>query len=824
MKTPVAPRRATRGICLLASSLTACPDPGIPADTGDSEAQTTTTGTTTSTTSTPTSTGVPTSTDVSTSTTSADPTTTTDDTTTGGIDACATLLCGDPSTCCGADEECLAGACAPTCASGVRCGNGQELCCDQGDVCLADVCTAPGAACTDKGDCAEGETCDPDLGSCLPQPDILTCQAIPAFDAVDVALEWAHTADQVIATPMVVDLDGDGAPELVVNTMRQTGLDADYPKGELICLDGATGTLEWRIPHDPNQSKFGAHGRATIAVGDVSGDGKPDIVYAGRQKADLPPSTRLSPVHAVDGDGNFLWTARTMQNTIAEIRIENGAAALANLDSDPMAEIAFGAAIFDHDGLMVVNQGGSGGMVGTPHAPNMPTSYLYPGGISTFVDLDDDGELELATGREAWEIDWVVATPPQVTLTQKWKATSGAAGDGYVAIADLDLNGTPEVVLTAWPEIKILDGATGKLWCGVDSTGAMCDDDDALRTQPIQVPGGNLGGPATIADFDGDARPELGIATGASYRVFDLNRPGEVIVKPVDDPMPALGAIYTRWAQPTQDASSAATGSSVFDLQGDGIAEVAYLDECHAYLYDGATGDVRLALANSSATIHEYPVIADVDGDGAAELIVVANHSDANANANCVADEPAWLKRKGIYVYGAVGAGWAPTRKLWTQHTYHVTNAESDGNVPLSEQANWTSPGLNDFRRNVQGEGSFPAVDLSISLAALQTMCADKLVLRATIYNEGALTAPAGIDVTFYDGTDDSGLLLTTAPTTDPLLSGASTIVTVEVDAPPAGETRDYFAEVDGGPDGGDILECDESNNDAIVTAVGCPT
>jgi hypothetical protein len=857
MKTYLARYWAVYGISLVAPALAACGDStGDPSGTGDSETQGTTesTGPTTMT---PTSssttdnttagpTTVPTtdaeSTSSSTTNSPSDPstsdTTAGESTTTGGVSAssssgepdtttggpiCMTILCGDPAMCCAEGDECVDGTCLPACPSGVRCGDNQEMCCDQGDVCVGDTCTTPGGPCIDSYDCDPGEYCEAVLGNCLPQPDPLQCEVVPNFDTVDVQLEWAHTADQVIAMPAVADLDGDGIPEVVVNTTRQTGMPADYPVGELICLNGADGTLKWRIPHNPNNQQFGAHGRATIAIGDVSGDGKPDIVYAGRQISNVP-DMRLSPVHAVDGDGKLLWTSRTLQNQTARIRIENGAAALANLDTDPMAEIAFGAAIFDHDGLMVVNQGNNGGMYGTPHNKNLPTDYLYPGGLATFANLDNDSKLELVTGREAWEINWVVANPPMVSLTQKWKDMSGFAGDGFTAVGDLDMNGTPEVVLTAWPEIKILDGATGKLWCGIDPTGVACQGNDAARTPPIDVPGGNLGGPATIADFDGDGRPEIGIATGADYRVFDLNRNGEQIVKLPNDPMPAAGAIYTRWVQVAQDKSSAATGSSVFDFQGDGVAEVAYQDECYARVYDGATGEVKLQILNSSATIHEYPLVADVDGDGNSEFVVVANYSDTAANNLCLMKDANYVQRRGVFVYGAGGDNWVPTRKLWTQHTYHVTNAESDGNVPMMEQDNWDVPGLNNFRQNVQGEGVFNAADLTASLAVDLDLCAEFLILQATIYNEGALGVPAGVEVAFYEGTDNTGTKLTTVLTSEPLLTGGSTIVTYQVMAPPAGETRNYYVEVDGGMSGGNVLECNESNNGAVVTDAECPT
>ena len=849
MKTYLARYWAVYGISLVAPSLVACGDSGVGTTEGDSETQGTS-GETTASTMTPTSTSLPTSTTDMTSmgpssesmsgtssTTDPDPTTggstsdaTTgpvtgtstggDDSTTGSPLMCDTFLCGDPAVCCLVDEECLNGACETICPSGVRCGDNQEMCCAEGDVCVGDTCTTPGAACIDSYDCDPGEYCETVLGNCLPQPDPLQCEVIPNFDSVDVQLEWSHTADEIIAVPAIADVDGDGSPDLVVNTARQDGNPNNYQIGEIILLDGVTGALKWRIPNNPNNQQFGATGRATLAVGDVNGDSVPDIVYAGR-----PDNQVKSAVHAVDGDGNLIWTGRLPNNTTARIRISNGAATMVNLDNDPQAEIAFGGAIFDHDGLLVSNlivNTYDASTLGSPHGQGNPTQLLYSGGISTFADVSGDGYPELITGNRAFNIMW--ANPNNVTLQQRWFNQSGKGGDGFPAVADLDLDGDPEVVLVAWPEIKVLNGSTGQLWCGVDPTDAMCVQNPTLRTPPLEVLT-NLGGPPTIADFDGDMRPEIGIATGTEYVVFDLNRPGETIVKPMMDPMPAAGAIYPRWKVKVQDNTSGTTGSSVFDFQGDGKAEVLYEDECYVRVYDGETGAEKLKITNSNSTIHEYPLVVDVDDDGNSEFIVVANLSDDgmnSPNAKCLAADPGYKTRKGIYVYGAGGDNWVPTRGVWTMHGYHVTNVDSSGNPPMMEQDNWTTPGLNNFRQNSQGAGVFNAADLTASLAIGLEKCAAQLVLKATIYNQGALGVPLGIDVSFYYGTDNTGMKITTVQTTEAILTGGSTVVTFAVDAPPEGETLDFYVEVDPGPNGGQIPECNEENG-AVVTDAQCP-
>ena len=719
-------------------------------------------------------------------------------------------------------EECVDGACLPECPSGVRCGADKSICCAGGQVCLGDKCEMPLGPCQDSYDCNPGNYCEPVFDQCLPQPDPLDCEVVPSFNNIDIQLEWSWTDSDVVVTPLIADVDNDKSPDVVVNAAI-----GNY-QSEIVLLDGKTGAQKWRIVDDPVNKKYGAMSVSSLAVGDVSGDGVPDIVYPGRHDNNANVNLRKGQVHAVDGTGKWLWSSHDKNNAAYTLNIVAGAPAVVNLDNDPQAEFVFGAAVIDHDGLVVWDQGGSGlgARYGTPLNNGSP---IYTGGLSTLADLDGDMKPEIVSGREAWKINWIPGNPPTVSLTLFWKNLDGINGmqngnDGWASVADLDGNGTPEVVLTAWPYIRVLDGKTGKLWCGVDPTGVMCQNNDSLRTQPITIKGGNLGGPATIADFDDDGRPEAGIAGGVAYAVYDFNRMGETIVKPPNDPMPAAGAMFARWVSAaTQDNSSACTGSSVFDFQGDGAAEVLYQDECNAYVYDGKTGTIELKLVNSSGTAHEYPLVADVDGDGNSEFIVVANVPPAAAVTSCQQKNPQWAARKGVYLYGAAGDNWVPTRKVWTQHTYHVSDADSSGNPPMTEMSNWLTPGLNNFRQNVQGEGVFNAADLTISLAADLNKCSGELVLVATIYNEGALGVAKGVDVTFYEGVDASGTKLGTKPTTADILPGGSTTVTWNVPGPNEMNKKNFYAEVDPGPNNGLVNECKEDNNGALVTEAFCP-
>ena len=712
-------------------------------------------------------------------------------------------LCGSPAMCCAGGNECVEDQCLAACASGVRCGADLTTCCASGEVCLENACTVPGAACADPYDCEPGNFCEPTLDQCLPQPDPLSCKILPTFADLTVTAEWSWTGGDVISIPVVANLNNVGAPEVIANVLPAASSGTN--NGEIVILDGATGMpLVGPIVHSPPAS-YGSQFRSTIATGDVSGDGMPDVIYAARSSVNN--DTGVSLIVAINGAGQVLWTSHDPNGTAHPIKVWNGGVTLANFDSDPMAEVVIGATLIDHDGTVIWDQGGGGN--GGYFGSNDNASVTYKGGLSAVADLDADGKPEIVSGKHAWKVQWNNATPSMTTVSPYW---TYAGDDGYPAIADLDSNGTPEVVLVANAKVIVLNGRTGGLFCAL----ASCTTAQLAQPIAIACPTGatcnattNRGGPPTVADFDGDGRPEIGVAGGYSYAVYDLRRPSEDITGIT--PAPAAGQLFVRWTRATQDLSSNATGSSVFDFQGDGSSEVVYSDECNVWVYSGTDGRPQLQVPNTTGTIHEYPLVVDADGDGNSEILVVANA--VNAAANC----PAQTANRGIYLYGDPQDRWVPTRKTWPQHTYHVTNATAVGNVPATELNNWTQPGLNDYRKNAQGEGVFNAPDLAVELSVgLEECDTNQLVLKARVTNVGSLGVYPGAPIVFRKA-NASGAILGTVTTTVPLLPGGSTNVSLNV---PASEGPDFYVEADGAAA---VAECNESNNSDATVGAKCP-
>ena len=240
------------------------------------------------------------------------------------------------------------------------------------------------------------------------------------------------------------------------------------------------------------------------------------------------------------------------------------------------------------------------------------------------------------------------------------------------------------------------------------------------------------GGPPTIADFDGDGEPEIGVAGLTNYVVFETD--GSVL-----------------WQQPTIDASSAATGSSVYDFEGDGVADVVYADEENLYVYSGKDGTIKLNYAeHASATIIEYPLVVDVDGDDQVEIVVA--HSGYKG------------PELGITVLGDMDKSWRPGRRIWNQHAYNITNVTDDGGVPMAPDPNWLT--YNNFRSgDLSAADGLAAPDLKLiapDSCLNECLGGKQAVVWYQLANAGAGALTAGATVEVYGTTMGVESLLAT--------------------------------------------------------------
>ncbi len=704
---------------------------------------------------------------------------------------CENARCGDNLlTCCAAGQACLDGVvCAADCEEGrALCGADLDTCCEAGDVCVEDACVTPGDPCTDDFDCLmEGTYCEHTVGSCLANPAPPLCEVRPDFDEVSLAAEWHWPGEtvggtlfaNVIGAPSAGDVSGDGVPDVIVSPYAGATLGSTI----LVAIDGRAGTTLWT-----RSSPNGGNSQGTAALADLDpSDAALEIAYV----------TTARALVILDGDGTT-----ELARVAAATSINYASPSIHDLDRDGDPEIVVGARAwaFEPSG---------GGFTLRPLFDN-GTCDASEVDISTVANLDDDPELEITCGGVAWDTDGSRLWPTGTPLI------------GQSAVADFDADGLPEVVMVQGGQITVRDGRTGALRMGAG--GSWFDG-------ALAIPGGGAGGPPTIADFDGDGLPEISAAGRGAYAVYDPDcvepRIAGRAAGTCDRMTGTTGAM--RWSADVQDFSSSRTGSSVFDFQGDGIAEVVYADECFLHVFDGRAGDEILMepWANSSRTGCEYPIVVDVDRDGNSEIVLVANN-DQIVRDDCTAT---WRETfgiaagdplperfrsgtQGVWVLGDPADRWVRTRPIWNQFSYAVTHVTDRGDIPMSPDDNWLVPGLNNFRQNVQGAGVFNAPNLTATLEVIAACGRGEMRLSAVVRNAGSRGVPAGVPVIFVRTEPAPEVVLEMAMTTRPLLPGATERVTVVAMDQPSDVDLHFEVRVDGAA-ASTVIECDEDDNTA---------
>src|SRR5438105_6130175 len=724
---------------------------------------------------------------------------------------------------CATDADCGDGICQPdgTCRAvqpvtqPTACAN---VSCPAGNFCSNGQCIPATAQCKQADPACifipHGAFEPPEHAWWWPWP---TPQGPDAASPLDVPLRTIEYPDyvQVMSTPVVMRLNAkDVEPAVVFNTFpdHPAGLQGSEMlevQGVMRAVRGSDGAPLWTAPKDMwNHMQWSIDGNSGIAAGDCMGTGEVCFITGGWDPDDQPPrvpNSNLAHRHggliAFGSDGRFLWVTR-------EAQIYWGAPVIARLlgPTGP-AQVVVGNGVFDAaTGKTLCPQTNELGAVGGNG----------DGTLSAVADLDLDGIPEVVTGNQAYKLVKNDASPTGYSCTAMFsagvrmpgnRACAGGVGslcpEGFPAVANFAAYGSAMGLQTddPHPQVVVVRRAYRRIQ---DWTGGLLLNPIPLPTHGQACPSDyNAGGAPTIADFDGDGMPDVGVASQSAYSVWK----------------PGRGWI---WSSQTHD-SSANTGNPVYDFEGKGEATVVYSDQCFFHVFDGKSGQSLISEPNSSCTAYEMPIVADIDGTGRAKILVPNNNI---CPTQCAGMWPGVTANRlvGLKALRSPSDKWVNTRSVWNQHTYHVTNVNLDGTLPFPETNSWAPGQSNSYRQNVQGQGQFSSPDLSVCAVDVDmSTCANggSAKANAIVYNGGALVSKPGVTVDFYAVLDNGQTAhIGQGLTTRTLKPGDSETVSVAWPAPPQTQAVKVKAVVG---EKGVIGDCHPENNTITTTnAVKC--
>jgi len=539
------------------------------------------------------------------------------------------------------------------------------------------------------------------------------------------------TSNQVVCTPMIGNLTDD-------NNDGKIDL-KDIPDIVFISFEGSNDEKQGIIRAISGDGS----GKEHFSIGPISYNNKHFEAFPNYNPAlgDIDNDGLLEILVVVNDQVANKWLA-VFENTGALKWISNdysssqmmspASISIADLDANGIAEIVIGHFVISNTGQTLMIGKEDNGL-----------------NNSNVADIDLDGQMEIIAGRTAYEANGKVL----------WHVNE--LERGFNAIANFDNDDHPEIVMVGRGKIALVQH-TGEIIWG-----------------PKEIePGGPFrgeGGPPMIADVDGDGLPEIGVAGTKKLSMFNGN-----------------GSIL--WSADIKDPSSV-TSASAFDFDGDGRTEIVYRDSESVKIFNGRNGDILFEDMAGSGTFIEMPVVADVDNDNSAEIIVACN-SHVSGNVH------------GIRVYEDTLDHWVNTRKIWNQHAYVTTNIHEDGRIPKEPINNWEV--YNNFRQN-QMDNPFGCKDISASYIRFdKTNCPNSVKVTARIGNGGGLHIQKDTRVSFYDGNPTgNGRLITEFALKQPLYPGEWIDLTAEINNITSG-TNNIFVFADSNKK---LWESNEDNN-----------
>jgi len=537
--------------------------------------------------------------------------------------------------------------------------------------------------------------------STIPFPDnVKEVSCTPEIPIDDWSIRAAWSSDTIyspLVIPLVGDVDDDGTPDILCFASNDTY--QFYGVDKLYIIDGITHTPKKVLTINGKVSTQGAgvygiiklqNGHTIVAVTTVD---KHMLAY------DLSSSGGSTP----------LWNV--------SIPYYNANVNFADFNNDGCPEIYLGSYIYDAEtGTLLASRNDIN--TGSAYAHTNKGTFgdaHYPLHAPFAADMDNDGFLDLVAGNAIYKVQInsrTDASANSITLYKTIAPPSGAPNDGHTQVADFNMDGYLDVLVSAKRK-----SSGNKVYCYV------WDVHNNTISSPVQIPnkdGAEDMGKSIpfIADIDNDNQLEIMIQSDA------VNKKGIEAYR-YNISTNSFDHIWDL----AVDEDSYSNTMTMFDLDHNGVGELIVTDQTRVRIVNGSrkshlTGHDTIPMYVMSTfmfgecTIMQYPVVADVDNNGSAEIVAIGRYGSGHTY------------KGSLNIFTAADIPWAPARSVWNQYMYNVFNVNADLTIPTFHYSNAMTfvdpddptivrrPYNNFFQQatTIDRSGRYVAADLDVSI------------------------------------------------------------------------------------------------------------
>ncbi|MDR2389410.1 MAG: VCBS repeat-containing protein, partial [Tannerellaceae bacterium] len=440
-------------------------------------------------------------------------------------------------------------------------------------------------------------------------PNTEDCSSTRAPFAFSITRKWVSSTNNDIncnTSPLSADIDNDGNVEVFVLGRNTQGPDSYC----IHIFDGATGAEVGKIAPGVKIAGYIWTGN-NFLICDVDKNGRGEVFIA--------TAGGKGYLYEVNAGGRPLtftekWGGKT-------IPANNASPVVADLDGNGDVEFVVGNYVLDHNG----------NTIGTMAYKGLTTGW---GNVEfpVVADLDNDKKAEIIVGTNVYKYNGTSLSLWRTcpTLTQQ---------EGSNMVADVNQDGYVDVVFHSYANGT--NTSTGYSYNGtitvwtpaLNQTVGTVVTLNGQRSYPF------------VGDIDGV------VINGKKYPEICVNTAGKLYAYTYNG-----SSFSQKWSMTHSDASGG-TALTLFDFNLDGVVELVYRDQTYIQIFDGSGTTPNLLYRSfcGSETGAETPIIADVTGDGSADIIVTGHPSNANSSTG------------EVIVFEGGDSKWASAPSTWNQ-------------------------------------------------------------------------------------------------------------------------------------------------------------